>query len=401
MGLPYSNELRGEVGRLIFAYLIISFSSGSFGFSLPYYIPHVLGLPGWIMGVIITVSGLTGVVLSWPFGYLSDRYGRRRIYALGGLFSSAAMVMIAYASNFEELVMAAVISGFSGAMLGSSYNALLADKASGEARTRAFSLSFFVGTLGMAGGGFILKVLHPLEAFTGSSLEAHRLFYLAMAGLTLASPALTMTVSPDVRRERKMVFMLPKRSVRYLAPYLVSSALIAFGAGMVVPLMTYWFSLKFFIDDAVSGPILGFSMLLTAISFLLSPKLASIFGHVKAIVLTQASSTLFLVLLPFSPTYLIAGILFSVRTLLMNVSNPLATSLIMSLVDERERGLASGISSAFWRLPNSLSSYFGAYIMGAGMVDAPFFICTVLYIISISYFWIKFRGVKIPSESGA
>ena len=165
--------------------------------------------------------------------------------------------------------------------------------------------------------------------------------------------------------------------------------------------MTYWFSLKFFIDDAVSGPILGFSMLLTAISFLLSPKLASAFGHVKAIVMTQASSTFFLVLLPFSPTYLLAGALYSVRTLLMNVSNPLATSLIMSLVDERERGLASGISSAFWRLPNSLSSYFGAYIMGAGMVDAPFFICTVLYIISISYFWTKFRGVKVPSESGA
>lgn len=401
MKLPYSDELRGEVGRLIFAYLIITFSSGSFGFSLPYYIPYVLGLPGWVMGVIITVSGLTGVVLSWPFGYLSDRYGRRRIYALGGLFSSAAMVMIAYASNFGELVIAAIISGFSGAMLGSSYNALLADKAFGEARTRAFSLSFFVGTLGMAGGGFVLKALHPLEVITGSSLEAHRLFYLAMAGLTLASPALTMTVSPDVKKERKLVFMLPRRSAKYLVPYLVSSALVAFGAGMVVPLMTYWFSLKFFIDDAVSGPILGFSMLLTAMSFLLSPKLASIFGHVKAIVVTQASSTLFLVMLPFSQTYIIAGILYSIRTLLMNVSNPLATSLIMSLVDERERGLASGISSAFWRLPNSLSSYFGAYIMGAGMIDAPFFICTVLYIISIIYFWIKFRDVRILSESGA
>ncbi|RLG20046.1 hypothetical protein DRN74_06070, partial [Candidatus Micrarchaeota archaeon] len=240
--------MRGEVGRLIFAYLAISFTSGTFGFSLPYYIPHVLGLPGWVMGIIITISGLTGVVLSWPFGYLSDRYGRRRIYALGGIFSSMAMVVVAYAGRFEELILAAVISGFSGAMLGSSYNALLADKAAGESRTRAFSLSFFVGTLGMAAGGFILRALYPLEMLTGSSLEAHRLFYLMMAGFTLVSPLLAMSVSPGIKKEGQLVFMFPKRSAKYLVPYLISSALIAFGAGMIVPLMTYWFSLKFLID---------------------------------------------------------------------------------------------------------------------------------------------------------
>lgn len=399
MRLPYSVELRGEVGRLILSYFIMALTSSSFGFSLPYYVPQILGLPGWAMGVIITLAGVTSVALSWPFGYLSDRYGRRIMYALGGILSSAAMVMVAYSSTFEELVLAAIVSGSSGAMYGTSYNALLTDKSSESSRAKAFSLSYFAGGLGAALGGFALNALNPLEFAVGSSLEAHRIFYLIMAGLTLASPMLALTLSPDVKRGKEIVAMLPRRSARYLLPYLIWSALTAFGAGMVVPIMAYWFSLKFSVDDTVSGPILGFSMLLTSISFLFSPKLASIFGHVKAIVVTQALSTLFLALLPFSPSYIVAGILYSVRTLLMNISNPLATSLIMSLVDERERGLASGISSAFWRLPNSLSSYFGAHLMGAGMADLPLFICTALYVTSISYFWIKFRRMEILSSS--
>ena len=48
--------------------------------------------------------------------------------------------------------------------------------------------------------------------------------------------------------------------------------------------------------------------------------------------------------------------------------------MIMGIVIEDERGAASGVSSAVWSLPNALSSFVGAYLMGVGLLAASFFL---------------------------
>ena len=82
----------------------------------------------------------------------------------------------------------------------------------------------------------------------------------------------------------------------------------------------------------------------------------------------------------------------------MNMASPLSQSMIMGLVAEDERGSASGISGALWRLPNALSTIIGAWLMGIGLLAEPFLIAGLFYIVSIILFWIYFRGVKLPEE---
>jgi predicted MFS family arabinose efflux permease len=72
--------------------------------------------------------------------------------------------------------------------------------------------------------------------------------------------------------------------------------------------------------------------------------------------------------------------------------------MIMGLVAEDERGAASGVSAALWRLPNALSSFIGAYLIGIGLLAAPFFLAAVLYIVSIALFWYYFRNTRMPEE---
>jgi len=133
---------------------------------------------------------------------------------------------------------------------------------------------------------------------------------------------------------------------------------------------------------------------------LYAPNLARRFGLVKAIVLTQALSMIFMVAVPLSPTFALAGVTYIVRTLMMNVAGPLGTSLIMGLVDEEERGAAAGISAALWRLPNSISTVAGSSMMLVGLLGLPFYIASVLYAVSISMFWVLFKGSKTPEEMG-
>jgi predicted MFS family arabinose efflux permease len=80
------------------------------------------------------------------------------------------------------------------------------------------------------------------------------------------------------------------------------------------------------------------------------------------------------------------------------MASPLSQSMIMGLVAEDERGAASGISGALWRLPNALSTFIGAWLMGLGLLAEPFFTAGLFYIVSIILFWFYFRKVKMPEE---
>ena len=172
----------------------------------------------------------------------------------------------------------------------------------------------------------------------------------------------------------------------------------AFGAGLIVPLMSVWFGYRFGISDTLSGPILGASSLLIGVATLASPLMARRLGTIKAIVVTQAASTLFMFLTPLAPEFVSASLVYSLRSLLMNMASPLQQSMIMGMVPEGERGIASGISSAMWKLPNSLSTFIGAWMLGLGLLSAPFYIASVFYLVSIAIFWFFFRNTKMPEE---
>jgi len=184
-----------------------------------------------------------------------------------------------------------------------------------------------------------------------------------------------------------------------LAKYIFTSAIISFGAGMVVPLMTAWFSSRYGISDAISGPILGMSSLLIGLGTLAAPALAERFGLIRAVVLTQGISTIFMFATPLSPEFASASAVYSVRALLMNMASPLQQSMIMGLVAKEERGTASGLSGALWRLPNALSTFLGAWFMGIGRLSEPFFIASLFYLVSIILFWHYFKKSKLPDEN--
>lgn len=76
-----------------------------------------LGLPvvhiSWFMGAFF----LSGLLLQWPAGYLSDRTDRRRVVAVMALITSAAFVAIAAAEGLALLLALAVVGGGSVATL--------------------------------------------------------------------------------------------------------------------------------------------------------------------------------------------------------------------------------------------------------------------------------------------
>ncbi len=391
------SEYRGipsQARLLIYLSFIPNILVGFIYSDLSYFLPTFQGIAP---GLPITVMGVTLVAESIPFGILADRYGRLKMLILGNICAGLSIIGFALTSNLALVLLVAVLEGTGEASYAVSVSALLADKAGNEKRTAAFSLLAFIGWIAGALGSFVIYSVTGLEYFGLDLKSAHIVLYVTIALLTLSiTPLLLKIRESGASFGRKQI--LPRKSGKVLRQYITYSVLIALGAGLFVPLILFWFKLAYAVPDSLGGLVLGVTNLLTAFVVFVSPRLAARLGLVKATVLTQASSTIFMVAIPSSPDFAVASSLYLVRVFLMNLSNPLTQSLIMGLVSPDERGMASGITASLWRLPNSLSTLIGSTLMEAGYLAAPFYIATVLYVIGIGLFWFMFKNAVLPEE---
>jgi MFS family permease len=398
-----------EANLLIYSSFFNWAAEGLFFISLQVFlvledIPFSTG--GYILGTFGVVSAASTLL----FGGLADRYGKKKFVVGGGVLSSLAIAIFGLDTNISHLFGAAVLAGLSEAMYASSWGAMLADKAGNLKRTSAFGLSFFVATISAALGGFstsllaVMRSVYQIDLVTGN-----RYLFVGIAALSLIGPMIVysrVSESQPQADERIGFHIVPRKARRIILRYVIYAFVIAIGAGMVIPLVSGWAFLKYGLANDVTGPIFGgVNSLVMGVANLATPRLARRFGTVRTIVLTQGSSTLFLFSMPFSPNFASASTIYIVRSMLMMMSNPAQNSLLMGLVSPEERSIASALVAALWRLPNSISTGVGASIMGMGAGNPssiylvlPFMICTVLYLIAITYFWRSFKDVRLPEE---
>jgi len=388
----------GQARLLVLLSFVPSLALGFLFTDLSYFLTTVKGLPLDFTGTVITVMGVSMVAASVPFGILADRYGRRRFVVLGNLLASVTLASFALTSNEAILIIAAVVEGSTEAAFASASTALLAEKAGEASMTPAFSLAAFVQSITYGLGGFAIPLVLVFEGFGLDVSQAHVVLYLVLSGLSVAITPFLFRIdeSKTSAKAKGLREFVPKKSRGVLAKYITTAVLIAFGAGLFVPLMTQWFTLRFGVPDTYSGPIIGASGFLVGAFTLAAPNLARRFGLVRSIVLTQGLSLIFMLAVPLSPSFPIAGGAYIVRTFMMNVASPLGTSLIMGLVDHDERGAAAGINAALTKLPNSLSTVVGSSLMKAGYLELPFYVASALYAMSISMFWVFFRKATTP-----
>jgi MFS family permease len=393
--------LHKETKILICSAIFPSISYGMFYTDISYFLTSIQGLPDTTMGLIVTLIGVSAFSASIPLGIAADRFGRKKMLITGNIIASAILAVFALTTNPALLYAAAIGEGIAEGAFSASMGALIAEKATVNKRNSAFSLYGFTQSMAFGLGSLIIPVTLVFESYGFSNRESHVVLYVLLASLSLASTFIMLRIGESTQLNRTKLSLrgfLPRKSRDTLIKYVVAGALIAFGAGMVVPLMTRWMNLKYGISDTVSGPMLGITSIFIGLATLAAPTLAKRIGLVKAVVTTQAASTVFMFLTPISPTFLIASFSYTLRAFLMNMSSPLQQSMIMGLVADEERGAASGVSSAMWTLPNALSSYIGAYLMGLGLLSLPFFLATLFYCVSIALFWCFFRKTLMPEE---
>jgi len=390
-GIPWQARL------LIYLTFVPNIAIGFIYTDLGYYLVTFQGIGPTEAGFVITVMGLTLVVESIPLGIVADRFGRKKMLILGNLCASLSLLGFALTNNYVLVLLVAVLEGTGEAAYAVSVAALLAGHAGDEKRTPAFSLLNILGWIAGAVGAAIISSVIGLASFGFDLGQAHAILFALVGLLGLSITPLLLKIGEGPSYERRKEW-LPRKSGSVIMKYLTYSVLLAVGAGLFVPIMTVWFNAAYGVPDDISGLVLAITSLLTAGVVVITPRLARRVGLVKATVVTEASSTIFMLAVPLSPNFPLSASFYVVRVFLMNLSSPLTQSLIMGLVSPDERGMASGIVASLWRLPNSLSTTVGLTWIGAGLIALPFYVATILYAVGIFIFWAMFRSARLPEE---
>lgn len=394
--------LSRDAKLLIAAGMISSIPFGVVAVALPIYLSF-LGYPEVVIGGFFSIVGAVAVVLAIPFGILADRFGRKRMMIVGGVTGGFAFMLLPSAENPVVLYASAITAGLSQALAFSTLQALLADASTEENRTTVFGVSFFLGAAATALASLAASSPDYLRSAGWDVVAAYSPLFLGTAATLIFGAVILLWVRLPERGGSRERSLLPRRSARIISKFFVANIIIGLGAGLIVPIFSLWFFLKFGQTEGFVGPLFAAGNALNAVAFLAAPVLAGRHGLVRTVVALQGTATFLLLGMALTPPatawLMVASALYLGRNATMNMTWPVMTSFLMGTVDPAERSAASAVVGVSFRLPFAVSTAFGGAMM-AQDADLPLFVTTSLYAVGTAAFAFFFRHVRV-SEPGA
>ena len=367
-----------------------------------------LGYTPVMIGIIFSVAYLAGALLTAVWGYLSDRYGRRKILMLLAVLTVISNGIYIFFSGLVFILLAVVIANVGaggsggGGSGGGPFNpveeALLAEKCQPENRNQVFALNSFVGSItgsiGALGAG-LPQYLQEMRGWTAVSS------YKPLFMLTIIFSLILLYVYSAIGEEhqpQKTEKKISKATGVFVTKMSLLSFVDNFGAGLAGSLVSYWFFLRFGVELRSLGLLFFISYFLAALSFLSAPIIARYIGLVKTMAFSHGLASMIYLLIPLAPTFKIAATMLAVRSYFAYMDNPLRSSFTMAMVRSTERGSAAGVTSLARIVPFGISPTISTYLMQSVSLTLPLFIGGGLQLINDVAFYLMFRHIRPPEE---
>lgn len=130
-------------GRVLFwMCVLIGVNQLGFGAIIPTISLYArsFGVTATAIGMAVAIYGLGRMLAAPPAGNLSDRFGRRRALALGGVVTALGNVVCAYSTSYETFMVGRLIGGVGAGLVLTTGQIVLADISTPERRGRMISI---------------------------------------------------------------------------------------------------------------------------------------------------------------------------------------------------------------------------------------------------------------------
>jgi MFS family permease len=365
-----------------------------------------------MIGLILTAAGFFGAVLNLIVGVTSDRFRRKPFlisYEITTLFCSLAALLT---SNIPILVIATLLAGFgrgaSGAAgpFSSAEQAFLAEQVNPRKRGLVYSLNTAVGFFGMSLGALMAILPAVWSRLLPGSLSYRPLFlivtFASIANLIVLNGAqenYQRVILPLNTEEHQQAMKIQRQENQTLKKLIFTNVFNGIAIGLTGPLISYWFALRFHIGPASIAPVMAATFFVTGISSLITGRLTQKIGIVNSFVLTRIVGLFLLVLLPLMPVYWLAALIYLVRSAFNRGSAGARQALVIGMVRDERRGLATSLNSVSSQIPRAAGPSITGVLLDAGQFTLPFFFAAFLQGIYLVFYQYFFRQFDIQNET--
>jgi MFS family permease len=161
---------------------------------VPLYAAEVLGLDAASVGLVISLSYGTDMLMFYPAGQIMDRRGRKWAYVPSFIIQSLAMAAVPWTTGFWTLALVTMAVGLGNGLGSGTMLTLGADLAPAQGRGEFLGLWRFIGDAGSASG--------PMVVGQVAQVAGLHLAPVVIAGIGLLGALLLGTLVPETLRRR-------------------------------------------------------------------------------------------------------------------------------------------------------------------------------------------------------
>jgi len=162
--------------------------------------------------------------------------------------------------------------------------------------------------------------------------------------------------------------------------------------------MNVFYRERFDISDSTLGVLFSLSSVLTGIGAFIGPRLAANLGSkIRAVVLTQGLSLVFLLTVGFSPYLWLSSLGFLMRAALMNMAVPLLNAFAMEQLPEQEQGTVNSVKETAWQAGWTIGPYLSGVVQETYGFTPLFIGTALLYGLATTLTWLFFHKQEKPA----
>ena len=358
----------------------------------------LIGLSPLAIGMLITVGTVFSAFESFIFGPLSDRYGRKLFLILGGVFSTIRLVLYAVSRDFWILAVAQGI-GALGEGVGSGQpvvSGYIADKTRAAKRAHVFSVLAISNSVSSTIGALTAALPAYFQASLGVDVvESH--VFLFWVGVAMNVLAMFLLIPlRDVERQRKEGSVKPAStfSWRELGKYCVIRSTDGLAFGLISPLSSLFFYLRFGATSADLAPIYAIARFVPVFVYFLVPVFVNRFGDVKGLAVTRIASCGVVLALGFASDFASAAFFFVAYRGIVEFAMPMRQAFASGIVEPSQTGAIIGMSSSLRSLIQAAAPTVAGYLFGVSLFTVPLFAGAVLLAVNGVQYRVFYGGRK-------
>lgn len=356
-----------------------------------------------VVGDAEAALALSAAVVCLTLPVLVSSIGYRKLLIAAGLLLGAARLGQAFVPSAYALIGLGLVFGLGDGTMQTLSSAFLSENAGRSSHTALFTADFVVRIGAMVAGAILGGAMPMLLGQALGEASAVQVTMVAAALLMMTSGfAAARIEETSVLGGRSLAALsLALRGFRSwgrLARLLVPQVFVSLGAGLVMPFVALYLRHELGASLGAVGAVQAVSSAAIAVGALATPAIARRAGLTGAVVMTELASLPFLLLIPFQDSLPVVAVLFWLRGMLMNMSQPVYSQLSMLGLPSVDKPFVAGWIHFGWSVAWFAGSALGGRLMESSY-RTPYFYTAALYALGAIATYLLLR--RVESSGGA